>query len=147
MNATASPACGYALIALSQEGHACFQAPTQILANSCYCTSLDPESVFAYCSPNDDKSIWYGTWSQTVTTRSGFCVQANLTVPTNKTLLNLPADIPNPLTSIKTAGSVKTTAGASSLNTTATLPSVLVNDGIQLQGTVGLLLILSYFLL
>ncbi|KAJ3072279.1 hypothetical protein HDU98_003902 [Podochytrium sp. JEL0797] len=99
-------ACTVALTALAQEGPACHMAPSEALANSCYCTTLDPWSVQTYCA-NEDKSIWESTVTSTLSFIATSCAAAGLPVPTSHPLLALPSGITfstaTPVTSTTTA--------------------------------------------
>ncbi|ORY45334.1 hypothetical protein BCR33DRAFT_716614, partial [Rhizoclosmatium globosum] len=91
-----SQACNYALIALQQEFSACGKAPNSNAATDCNCTSLDPESVNAYCNfPDNDKNTWSTPYLAAVDARMNACLAVNKPV-VSATVIALPSNIPNP---------------------------------------------------
>ncbi|KAI8616745.1 hypothetical protein BC830DRAFT_1116739 [Chytriomyces sp. MP71] len=97
----ASELCSYALSAAIQESVACGQAPSRALLDSCVCTSLDPESIHAFCE-NDDISEWQSEYDSYVNQRVKSCQAANLTV-TSHSILSTPTNL---LTGITASSSV-----------------------------------------
>ncbi|ORY23186.1 hypothetical protein BCR33DRAFT_728203 [Rhizoclosmatium globosum] len=91
-----SQACNYALTALQQEFSACGKAPSSNATTDCNCTSLDPESVNAYCNfPENDRNTWTTSYSAAVDARMNACLAVNKPV-VPATVIALPSDIPNP---------------------------------------------------
>ncbi|ORY45312.1 hypothetical protein BCR33DRAFT_765704, partial [Rhizoclosmatium globosum] len=100
-----SPACNFALVALQQEFSACGKAPTAAEIPNCSCVSLDPESVFTYCSfPDNDRTVWSKQMMDAVDAREMMdavdarekaCLAVNKPV-IPRPVIALPSNIPNP---------------------------------------------------
>ncbi|KAJ3013375.1 UNVERIFIED_CONTAM: hypothetical protein HDU68_000721 [Siphonaria sp. JEL0065] len=115
-----SPACNYASVALEQEEITCSRnVPDAVLKNGCWCSALDPESLYSYCSVADDRKLWSSFYQDAVALRLKACDFVNKTVPSNDPLLVLPTSIPNPLIASSSTTTTTTVPAAASTPTPA----------------------------
>ncbi|KAJ3076230.1 hypothetical protein HDU98_004843 [Podochytrium sp. JEL0797] len=57
-----SPACAYAIFNDVQTIDSCGQGPNSTAINSCLCTLLNPESIWAYCAA-DNQANWIASYN------------------------------------------------------------------------------------
>ncbi|KAJ3284494.1 hypothetical protein HDU79_008086 [Rhizoclosmatium sp. JEL0117] len=68
-----SSACQTALTEVSRASRECFQIPDSESPSKCYCTALNPESIYTSCYVHNDRSLWYPTYRQTASARDAYC--------------------------------------------------------------------------
>ncbi|KAJ3076231.1 hypothetical protein HDU98_004844 [Podochytrium sp. JEL0797] len=116
-----SPACAYAIFNDVQTIDSCGQGPNTNAINSCLCTLLNPESIWAYCAA-DNQANWIASYNTDYHARIKACAIAAILVP-SQTLIPLPSGTSAPTVSLpapdSATASTATSATLAASNTAA----------------------------